>query len=456
MNWKIFRAYDVRGKYPDEVNEDTFYRIAKAYAYEFQPNRVAVSMDARLSSPSLKENLVCGLLEAGVDVDDLGEVTSDMLYFAVGYYKYSGGLIVSASHNPKEYNGLKMVLEGARAVSSDTGLSNVIEVLKNENDRAMKVNKNRGKYKKIQIIEDYIQHILSFIDTSIIKRYKIVANGNFGFVGQPLKMVAERLKLNIMPLNMKPDGFFPKGQPDPMLEDNRIETQELIRASRADLGVSWDADADRVMFFDENGSFISGAYMGVLLAEIMLEKYGTDNKKIIFDTRVIWPIRKVIKKLGGELIISKCGHTFMKDKIRKEDALFAAEMSAHYYFQKNYYCDNGLIPMLLVLEYMSKKERKLSQIKEQICEGHYISGEVNCNMDSEGDVKEALKKIKHHFSAGKKDKIDGYSVENKTWRLNIRPSNTEPKLRLNIEAKKPNLVWSKKEEIEKVLNVQFK
>jgi len=448
MNFDIFRAYDIRGIYPSDLNEEICYAIGKGYVYVFKPKELVVGMDIRLSSPSLKESLISGLLDAGVNVIDIGQITTDMLYFAVGAYNYSGGIIVSASHNPKEYNGLKMVREKATAISSDTGLFDIRDALKLGKDKEISP-KKRGTYEKKEILEDYVRHVLSFIDKSSIRKFTFVGNANFGFVSRPVKMIVDLLHLDLIPLNFEIDGSFPKGPPDPLLPDNRTETEELTISSGADFGVAWDGDADRVMFFDEKGRFISGAYIGALLAKIMLEKYGR-NHKIIFDPRVIWPILEVVNEMGGYLIISKGGHAFMKDRMRAENALFAGEMSAHYYFRDNFYADNGIIPFLLLLEHLTKEDKKLSEIMNPFTEGHYMSGELNYRVKN---IKEIIENVRHRFkNAGKEDFIDGYSLESDTWRFNIRPSHTEPLLRLNVEAKHEHLIGEITKEIEKIIN----
>jgi phosphomannomutase len=448
MNVDIFHAYDVRGIYPNEINENVAYEIALGYAAMFKPKSVVVGMDARLSSPSLKESVIKGLLDSGIDVIDVDKVTTDMIYFTVGAYDYAGGIIVSASHNPRQYNGMKFVREKATAISSDTGLYDLRDALKQGKFHEPAPGK-RGTLKKIDVFEDYVKHVFSFIDRSSISPFRFVGNGNFGFVGQPVKRIVKELELTMIPLNFEPDGSFPKGAPDPLLRENRLETEELIRSSGADFGVSWDADADRVMFFDENGRYIHGVYITALLAKIMLEKYGNNNK-IIFDPRVIWPISKVIKEMGAVPLVSKSGHAFMKDRMRLEDALYAGELSAHYYFRDNFYADNGIIPFLLILECLSKNNRKLSEIVEPFIEGHYMSGELNYEVKN---IENILEKVRHRFkNDGKEDFIDGYSLESKEWRFNIRPSNTQPLLRLNVEAKLPELVDKIKDEIVQIIH----
>ena len=447
MNWEVFRAYDIRRIYPTDIDEEAYYRIAKGYVHLFKPKTMVVGMDARQSSPPLKASLVRGFLDAGVDVIDIGEITTDMIYFAVGAYDYSGGVVVSASHNPKEYNGMKMVKEKAAAISSDTGLFDIRDALKAGKDAEV-TSDRKGTYTERDIIDDYLAHVLKSVDQSAIKKFTVVANANFGYVCRPAARLGQQLGLNLITLNFEPDGTFPKGPPDPMLPGNRAETEALIRERAVDFGVIWDADADRCMFFTEKGEFISGAYITALLADILLTKYGSDNT-IIFDPRVIWPTVDVCKRLGATPIVAKSGHAFMKDIMRRENALFAGEMSAHYYFRENYYCDNGVIPFLLVLEHLSTHDKPFSEIIAPYMAGHYMSGELNYRVK---DIKAVINKVQERFrSEGTEDFTDGYSLETPEWRFNIRASNTEPLLRLNIEARKEGLVEQKKNEIENIV-----
>ncbi|HXC70836.1 MAG TPA: phosphomannomutase/phosphoglucomutase [Pyrinomonadaceae bacterium] len=447
MNWEVFRAYDIRGIYPTDIDEEAYYRIAKGYVHLFKPKTMVVGMDARQSSPPLKASLVRGFLDAGVDVIDIGEITTDMIYFAVGAYDYSGGVVVSASHNPKEYNGMKMVKEKAAAISSDTGLFDIRDALKAGKDAEV-TSDRKGTYTERDIIDDYLAHVLKSVDQSAIKKFTVVANANFGYVCRPAARLGQQLGLNLITLNFEPDGTFPKGPPDPMLPGNRAETEALIRERDVDFGVIWDADADRCMFFTEKGEFISGAYITALLADILLTKYGSDNT-IIFDPRVIWPTVDVCKRRGATPIVAKSGHAFMKDIMRRENALFAGEMSAHYYFRDNYYCDNGVIPFLLVLEHLSTHDKPFSEIIAPYMAGHYMSGELNYRVK---DIKAVINKVQERFrSEGTEDFTDGYSLETPEWRFNIRASNTEPLLRLNIEARKEGLVEQKKNEIENIV-----
>ena len=447
MNWDVFRAYDIRGTYPDQINEEDYYRTAKAYVYLFKPKTMVVGMDARVSSPVLKAGLTRGFLDAGVDVVDIGEITTDMLYYTVGASsEYSGGIVVSASHNPVQYNGMKMVREKATAISSDTGLFDIRDALKAGKDAEVKSDK-KGTCTERDILDGYLKHVLKSIDQSKIKPFTFVGNANFGYVCRPAARLADDLHLNLLPLNFEPDGTFPKGPPDPMLPGNRTETENLIKEKSAAFGVAWDADADRAMFFTEKGEFISGAYIIALLADILLTKYGSDNT-IIFDPRVIWPALDTVRRKGGRPIVSKGGHAFMKDRMRKENGLFAGELSGHYYFRENFYADNGVIPFLLVLEHLSTHDKPFSELIAPYMAGHYMSGELNYHVK---DIKAVIEKVKEKFHDGQEDFTDGYSLETAEWRFNIRGSNTEPLLRLNIEARKPELVDQIKQEIEKLI-----
>jgi len=447
VDWSVFKAYDIRGVYPEQIDEEGYYRIAKGYVYLFKPKTIVVGMDARVSSPPLKAALIEGFRDAGVDVVDIGKITTDMLYFAVGAYDYSGGIVVSASHNPKQYNGMKLVREKVTAISSDTGLFEIRDVLKEGKDAGV-TSEKRGSLTERDILDDYLGHVLKSVDRSAIKRFRFVGNANFGYVSRVVAKLVEQLNQDLLPLNFEPDGSFPKGPPDPMLPGNRVETEQLVKDEHTDFAAIWDADADRVMFVDEGGRFISGAYVTALLADILLEKYGHDNA-IIFDPRVIWPTLQVVEKKGGRPIVSKGGHAFIKDRMRNENALFAGEMSAHYYFRDNFYADNGIIPFLLVLEHLSKLGAKFSEMMAPYMAGHYMSGELNYKVK---DIDAVIARVKEKYHGeGREDYTDGYSLNTPEWRFNIRASNTEPLLRLNIEASKDGLVEKIKSEIEAII-----
>ena len=448
MNFDCFRAYDIRGIYPTDLDEEAFYRMAKAYTFLFHPKTMVVGMDARESGPALKQALTKGFVDAGVNVVDIGGITTDMIYYAVGSdEEYSGGIVVSASHNPRQYNGAKMVKEKAAAISSDTGLFEIRDIIKADKDKGV-TSDEKGNVSQKNVLHDYVEHILKFIDRSAIKPFNLVVNANFGYVGAGVDLIADKLNLKVTRLNWQPDGTFPKGTPDPMQPANRKETEDLVGNGKFDFAAIWDADADRCMFLDEKGEFISGAYVTAMLADVLLTKHGGNNK-IIFDPRVIWPTIKVCEQHGAEPIISKSGHAFIKDRMRKENAIFAGEMSAHYYFRENFYADNGVIPFLLVLELMSRTGKTFSETMRPYMEGHYMSGELNYRVK---DAQQTIAAVKDRFSKeGAEDFTDGYSLTTDDWRFNIRPSNTEPLLRLNIEARKPGLVEKIRDEIEPII-----
>ena len=448
MNFDCFRAYDIRGVYPTDLDEEAYYRIAKAYTLLFHPKTMVVGMDARESGPSLRKALTDGFVDAGVNVVDIGGITTDMIYFAVGSDdEYSGGIVVSASHNPKEYNGAKMVKEKAAAISSDTGLFEIRDIIKADKDKTVTSN-TKGTVSEKNVLNDYVEHVLGFIDRAAIKPFHLLANANFGYVGGGVDLIAQNLGLNLTRLNWEPDGTFPKGTPDPMQPANRAESENAMREGDFHFAAIWDADADRCMFLDEKGEFISGAYVTAMLADVLLTKHGGDNK-IIFDPRVIWPTMKVCEQHGAEAIISKSGHAFIKDRMRHENAIFAGEMSAHYYFRENFYADNGVIPFLLVLEQLSRTGKTFSETMQPYMEGHYMSGELNYKVE---DAQKTIDAVRAGFSKeGAEDFTDGYSLTTDDWRFNIRPSNTEPLLRLNIEARKPGLVEKIRGEIEPII-----
>jgi phosphomannomutase len=449
MNPNIFRAYDIRGVYPADLDEQAVAEIGRAYVSVFQPASLAVGMDVRFSSPQLKKSLADSLMECGVDVIDLGLIATDMLYFAVGKFGYSGGIIVSASHNPKDYNGLKMVRKNAVAISSDTGLFEIRDVVLGGQLRAATRPLNKGRYEEKNILDDYVDHVLSFIDLEAIKQYVVVANANFGCTFGPARSISQRMGLELRTLNFEPDGSFPKGTPDPTVPRNQRETEELVKSAGADFGVAWDADGDRVIFIDERGRSIPGAYAGALIAKILLEKKGSNNK-VLCDPRVTWPMSDVANETGATAVVTKAGHAFLKDAMRSHNALFAAESSAHYYFRDNFYADNGMIPFVLMTEYLSRRGCKMSELFDPFYRGHFLSGELNYTVK---DIPAAMERIRQVFSSrGVEDFTDGYSLETAQWRFNVRSSNTEPLLRINIEARSAGFIQSIREELENLVN----
>lgn len=447
MNPSIFKAYDIRGLYPEEINEDLIYKIGQAYVRVAKPTgKVAVGRDVRIHSEKLAKSLINGLTDAGIDVVDIGLVSTEMLYFAVGKYGFSGGLQVTASHNPAEYNGLKMVREEARPVSSDTGIDEIKDLIA-AGDENIELTK-KGTVEKKDVLADFIEFTMGFIDTKAIKPLELVYNPNFGFEGEVLKKaVADGgLPLAIIGLNDTPDGTFPKGRPDPFRPENRPEFIEKVKSESADLGVAWDADADRVFFCTKEGVFVEPYFMNALLIKIALLK--NPGAKIIYDPRYTWALVDAARQNGGEAVISRVGHSFIKEKMREVDAVFCGESSGHTYFKDFWYADSGMIPLLLVLELISK-EGNLDELLQPYFERYFISGEINLEVaDGEGKIAE----LKSKYSDGEISELDGLSVEyNRDWRFNVRPSNTEPLLRLNVEAKSKELMERKRDELLKVI-----
>jgi phosphomannomutase/phosphomannomutase/phosphoglucomutase len=440
----IFKAYDIRGIYPEEINEETVYRIAQAYVEFVKPKEVVLGKDVRLSSPSLWQAAAQGINDAGVDVIDIGTISTDMLYFSVAKYGFDGGITISASHNPVQYNGMKVVREKAIPISSDTGIKDILEiVLKSKKTTA----KKKGQITAKDIMENYINHVRSFIDVDKVKPLKIVANANFGLAGEVAKKLTGDTPLDIIGINSTPDGSFPKGRPDPLIPENRQETISRIKETGADFGVAWDADADRCFFFDETGEFIQGYFITALLAETFLKRY--PGGKIIFDPRLTWANIDTVRENGGIPIINKCGHSFFKDRMRREDAVFAGETSAHYYFRDNFYADNGMIPFMVMLEILSASGKTLSELVAPFKNKYFVSGEINREARN---TQRILEIMEEKFRGATIEHIDGLSVEYPDWRFNLRASNTEPLLRLNLEAKSKELMEKKRDEVIKLID----
>jgi phosphomannomutase len=426
-NWNsIFKAYDVRGIYPIEINEEVACRIGEAYAAVRKPKKVAVGQDVRSSGKKLKKELVSVLLKNGVDVVDIGVITTDQLYFAVGNYGFDGGISVTASHNPGEYNGFKFSESGGAPISSES-----LEAIRDwaASDKKILPNK-KGSLTSIEIVDDYTNHVLSYINPKQIKPLDVLVNANFGAVGRSLDKIAAKLNLRLERLNWEEDGTFPKGPPNPLLPENREETLAKIKQTQPDFGVAWDADADRCFFFGGDGTFIPSCYIIAVLSQDFLRKYPAS--KIVHDTTTSWVIDDTIKKAGGTPITNRTGHTFMKARMRQEDAIFAGESSGHYYFKDSYYADNGIVPFLMVLEMVSISSQSLQQLVKPLMDKYKVSGEINFEVASPA---KAIELVEAEFGhQGKIDRTDGLVVNSNNWRFSVRPSNTEPLFRLNAEA----------------------
>ena len=429
-NTEAFGAYDIRGIYPLTINDELAYRIGRFFPALFSAKKVVVGNDIRLSGPALKEALVEGLMESGCDVIDIGQCGTEMIYFATAHLKLDGGIMITASHNPKEYNGMKFVRQEARPISGDTGLRE-LEALVAEGE-SPSIAEIVGKVEKIDIAEEYVKHILSYVDMSKLKPFKVVVNAGNGAVGPILDVMEKYLPFELVKVHHQPDGSFPNGVPNPLLPDNREATAKAVRKYGADAGIAWDGDFDRCFMFDEQGDFIEGYYMVGFLAKAFLQK--NPGAKIIYDPRLTWNTEELVRENGGVPVMSKSGHAFIKEKMRKENAIYGGEMSAHHYFRDFSYCDSGMIPWLLVLELLSQADGKhLSDLMQERMEKYPCSGEINSKVRDADEVLERVEK--EYGSQGKVTKVDGLSVVFDNWRFNLRKSNTEPVIRLNVEAR---------------------
>ena len=441
-----FKAYDVRGRVPEELNEEIAYRIARGYAEFVQPRRVAVGRDIRLTSADLARAVIRGLTDAGVDVVDIGVGGTELVYFATFHAGLDGGIMVTASHNPPNYNGMKFVREESRPISADTGLHEV-RAFAERNDFAAAHGK--GSATELDIKPDYIEHLLSYVDVATLVPLKIVVNSGNGGAGPIVDLLEPHLPFEFIKLHHEPDGMFPNGVPNPMLPANRQSTIDRIKETGADLGLAWDGDYDRCFFFDEQGRFIEGYYVVGLLAQSFLDKSPGD--RIVHDPRLIWNTLEVVQQAGGKAIQSKSGHAFIKQTMREHDAIYGGEMSAHHYFRDFSYADSGMIPWLLVAEIMSQTGKSLAALVEERMALFPASGEINRTVDDDAEVLARIEKlfVKDALAV---DHVDGVSVEFADWRFNLRASNTEPLVRLNVETRNaPELMRSRTEELLKAV-----
>lgn len=422
-----FKAYDIRGIVPSELNPDLAYKVGRAYADELGPKKVCIGYDIRLSGPELYDAFARGLNDAGVDVVHLGLVGTEMVYFATAFYGYDGGCMITASHNPPEYNGLKMVRQESRPVSSDTGLNQIEERAHDQNWEKT----GSGTREDKDVYDDFVQHLLNIVSPSSLKPLKVLCDVGNGAAGVALEKLLPHLPLEVTRRLFEPDGNFPNGVPNPILEESRAETEVQLKKGDFDFGVAWDGDYDRCFFFDEHGNFIEGYYIVGLLAQSILQS--DPNHTIVYDPRLTWNTLDIVKKLGGRAVICKSGHAFIKEKMRAEDATYGGEMSAHHYFKQHWYCDSGMIPFLLIAKLVSETGRSLGDLVGEMVRNYPCSGEVNSKV---ADVPTVLKKVEELYSAGGTiDRIDGLSIEYPEWRFNLRGSNTEPVIRLNVETR---------------------
>lgn len=425
---KAFGPFDIRGIYPDDINEELAYGIGRCMPSMFNMKDIIVGYDIRLSSKDLAENLTKGLVEGGANVHSAGLIGTEMIYFATSHYDFDGGIIITASHNPKEYNGMKFVRKNSRPISRDNGLTQLSgAVLKELPPKAPVL----GKVFEKDIMSDYIEHLLSYIDVSKLKPYKIVANVGNGAAGAVVEELKKRLPFEIITIYGEPDGNFPHGVPNPLKKENRAASVEAVQKYKADAGVAWDGDFDRCFMFDENGGFIEGYYMVGFLAEAFLKKH--PGATIIHDPRLTWNTIETVKANGGNPVMCKSGHAYIKDKMRQLDAVYGGELSSHHYFRDFFYCDSGMIPWLLVLELMSRMDAPLSKLMEEKQRAYPASGEISRKV---GNPDKVIENVKEKYGAlGQMNEIDGISVDFKDWRFNLRKSSTEPEIRLNVESR---------------------
>ncbi len=426
-----FKAYDIRGKVPEELDAAMAEKIGRAFAAVYKLKKVVVGYDIRLSSEEIVRGLVKGLLDTGVDVLDLGLCGTEEIYhaaFSMEKAGVDGGVIVTASHNPADYNGMKFVIKGARPVTGESGLRKMAEMI--VTDTLPGAAEDAGKREKISIKKRYIEHLLTYIDAAKLKPLTIVVNSGNGCAGAVIDLLEPYLPFTFIKVHHEPDGNFPNGVPNPLLPENREETAGIVRKYGADMGIGWDGDFDRCFFWDENGRFIEGYYIVGLLATEMLKQ--ESGAKILYDPRLIWNTQEQVKDAGGVPVMTRTGHTFIKERMREEDALYGGEMSAHHYFRDFGYCDSGMIPWLLIASLLSKGGIKLSELVADRVAAFPVSGEINNRV---GDPDAVIGGIERKYGGGSKDYTDGVSIAFPEFRFNIRKSNTEPLLRLNVESR---------------------
>ena len=443
INPSIFKAYDVRGLYPSEIDEDAARLIGRGFVSYLRAKRIAVSRDMRLSSPSVAAAFMDGARTQGADVVDYGMMGTDMMYFAVARDRHDGGAQITASHNPKEYNGIKLVRREAFPLSGDAGIAEIRDMI--AGNQLPPPAATPGSLSENDVVADYTRHVLSFIDISLIKPFSVVLDAGNGIAGMIAPRLFERLPCRVTRLCFEVDGTFPNHEANPLIEENRRDIVERVKRDSADIGIAWDGDADRCFFIDGTGEFIAGDFITALLAEAFLIKH--PGAKVLYDVRASYAVRDIVAKYGGKALMNRVGHAFFKRRMREESAIFGGEVTGHYYFRDNFHADNGFIPALLILELMSKKGQTLRELLEPLREKYFISGEINTRVGDMHKVQEKLDGLAAKYTDGRVYSLDGVSAEFPDWHFNVRPSNTEPMLRLNLEATTPELMAKKRDEV---------
>ena len=443
INTGIFKAYDVRGLYPGEINEDAARLIGRGFVAYLGAKRIAVGRDMRLSSPSIAQAFIAGAREQGADVVDYGMMATDMLYFAVARDGHDGGVQITASHNPKQYNGIKMVRQEAFPLSGDAGIGDIRDMI--ANDRLPPPAAKQGSLSQQGVLDDYVKHVLSFIDPSIVEPFNVVLDGGSGMAGLVAPKLFAHLPCRVKALCFDIDGTFPNHEANPLIEENRRDITEQVIKDKADIGIAWDGDADRCFFIDGTGEFIAGDFVTALLAEAFLIK--NPGAKVVYDLRASFAVKDIVAKYGGTALMNRVGHAFFKRRMREEGAIFGGEVTGHYYFRDNFFADNGFIPAMLMLELMSKKGQTLHQLVQPLREKYFISGEINTKVGDMSLVQTKLDELAARYSGGATYTLDGFSAEFPEWHFNVRGSNTEPMLRLNLEAKTQQQMEQKRDEV---------
>jgi len=447
INPAIFKAYDIRGLYPAEIDETIAHAIGRGFVAYLAATRIGVSRDMRVSSPALASAFIEGAREQGASVIDYGMLPTDVMYFATVTDGLDGGAQITASHNPKQYNGVKMVRAEALPLSGDAGIGDIRDMI--ATDRLPPPSRTRGALTSRDVLAQYVDKVMSFIDPSIMKPFNVVLDAGSGMAGRVAPLLFDHLPCRTSRLCFEVDGTFPNHEANPLIEENRQDiTAEVIR-QRADIGIAWDGDADRCFFIDGRGEFISGDFVTALLAEAFLLKH--PGSTVIYDLRASHAVRDTVASYGGTALMNRVGHAFIKQRMRQEDGIFAGEVTGHYYFRDFYYADNGFIPALLILELMSKKNQSLHDLLEPFRKRYFISGEINTRLGSIDEVPKKLAAIERRYTDATLARMDGVSVDYPDWHFNVRGSNTEPLLRLNLEAKTPELMAQKRDEVLEVI-----
>ena len=438
----IFKAYDIRGLYPEQLDETLARQIGRAFVTYLSAQRIAVSRDMRLSSPSLAAAFIEGARDQGADVVDFGMLGTDMLYYAVARDRFDGGAQITASHNPMQYNGMKLVRKQALPLSGDAGISDIRDMILGDTIPAPT---SRGMLTEAELLGDYINHVLSFIDPTVIRPFRLVLDAGSGMAGLVGPLLFERLPCKTTQLCFEIDGTFPNHQANPLLEENRRDLVAQVQTDEADAGIAWDGDADRCFFVDSDGEFVAGDFITALLAEAFLRK--APGAKVIYDVRASYAVKDTVARFGGSALMNRVGHAFFKKRMREEDALFGGEVTGHYYFKNNFFAENGFIPALLILELMSVKNMTLSELLAPLRAKYLISGEINTEMPDMETVQATIDRLATHYTGGHTYRMDGVSVEYADWHFNVRPSNTEPLIRLNLEGQTLEIMEAKRDEV---------